>query len=90
MSAVSIMSLTPTGIPCSGPRGSSAVALARLRQRRLGIEVRPRAQLALARLDPLEARRHELLRAQLALPRAAGRPRSRSRIGAGYARPMIR
>ena len=61
MSAVSMTSFTPTGIPCSGPRDGSAIARARLRERLLRVQVRPRRDLVVARLDPLEARPDQLL-----------------------------
>ena len=65
MSAVSMTSLTPTGIPCSGPRRASA-SRSRLRER-VPVQVRPRAQLAVALGDAVEAHLHELLRAHLPL-----------------------
>ena len=64
-SAVSTMSLTPTGTPCSGPRGSLRVALARLGERGAGVEVRPRPDGLLALGDPLEARRDEHRRGEI-------------------------
>ena len=64
MSAVSMMSLTPTGTPCSGPIGPPDILMLvrrpRLRQRVLRIEERPRLHPVdlvphprQARLDPL-------------------------------------
>ena len=65
MSAVSMMSLTPTGTPCSGPIGrpSSAplVGRARLRERVLRIEKRPGLDLRVDLAHPRQARLDQLL-----------------------------
>ena len=85
MSAVSMTFLTPTGSPCSGPRGSSpsraracAIALS-------GSRCAHARSSPLALPDPLQALAHELLGAHLALgeqPDGLGR---RDHRAAGYA-----
>ena len=70
-SAVSMMSLMPTGTPCSGPmtaRTPHCVGRARLGQREVGVEMRPGLHLRLALGDALEAGDDERLRRQIAAP----------------------
>ena len=54
-SAVSIASLMPNGMPCSGPRARAAVERARLRESVVAIDERPRPQPLVALGDALEA-----------------------------------
>ena len=58
MSCVSMMSFTPKGKPCSGPRGRLARAVARTRfgERSFGIEKCKRVHGGIARGDAFEAR----------------------------------
>ena len=67
MSTVSMMSLMPTGTPCSGPHGASLapveVARARLRERMLRIEELPGLHLGLGGADARQAGLDQLLRA---------------------------
>ena len=71
------MSFTPTGTPCSGPSGAARrIALARLRERRARVDVRPRAHGVVALGDALQARGDERRRRELAggdAPRRLGR-----------------
>ena len=70
MSAVSMMSLMPTGTPCSGPMPLPALRASSaglgLRQRPLGIEERPGLHLRLERGDAVEAGADQRLRGDLA------------------------
>ena len=85
MSPVSMMSLMPTGTPCSGPGGvpsrRSRSRAARLRERMLGIEELPRLHLGLDLAHAREAGLDQLLGADRAVAdraRGVGRPRTSS------------
>ena len=80
MSAVSKISLIATGTPCSGTDRLTAqtklVRRARLRERMIGVEKRPRFNLRIDVTDTRQASFDELLRANYAVadqPRRFGR-----------------
>ena len=66
MSAVSMISLTANGRPCTGPRSDARSPLARLGQRVFGIQMDPGLHVGLPLLDPLQAGPGQLLGGDLA------------------------
>ncbi len=72
MSAVSMMSLMPTGTPCKRPEGPAGAAelvgRARLRQRMVRVEKRPRLDVAVDLAHAVQARLNQLLGSDRPLP----------------------
>src|SRR5579862_483562 len=68
MSAVSMMSLTAIGTPCSGPCGGSRSRAIAASRARFDVEMHPRADRGLASLDARKACFDEIARAQRARP----------------------